>query len=179
MPDEADAWCDAEMDRMGLGVAIDEGRITAEDAIRALEAHMEAKMPESIRKAMWLRKARIASHAYAAAKGWPAGGPYLPAGEISAVHGMRRRGTPVLTLVAFANAPKSEQMCDIVFSTAAGTGSDVVQMDESDISEDLALFIAAKAHASPETGVLVVPGGEWDLDGAGREVAHRSRTMDS
>ncbi len=88
-------------------------------------------------------------------------------------------GHPVLTLVAFANAPKSEQMCDIVFSTAAGTGSDVVQMDESDISEDLALFIAAKAHASPETGVLVVPGGEWDLDGAGREVAHRSRTMDS
>jgi hypothetical protein len=89
------------------------------------------------------------------------------------VHGTRRRGTDTLTLVAFGNGANSVQQCDVVFDVAAGTGSDVVQLEQREMSDDLGLFLAAKVHADPETGVLIVPGHEWGLCGAGREVCHR------
>jgi hypothetical protein len=59
--------------------------------------------------------------------------------------------------------------------TSVGTDSEIVELTEDDISEDLGIFLAAKVHADPETGVLVVPGAEWGIDGVGREVVHRVR----
>lgn len=89
------------------------------------------------------------------------------------VHGVRKRGTGSLTLVAFGNGAPSVKQADLVRSVARGTGSEIVQLDEDDISESLGLFLAAKVHEDPETGVLIVAGSEWGLDGTGREVVHR------
>jgi hypothetical protein len=79
----------------------------------------------------------------------------------------------MLTLVAFGNGASSVQQCDVVFDVAAGTDSDVVQLEQDEIPEELGVFLAAKIHADPETGVLIVPGAEWGLSGAGRGVCHR------
>jgi hypothetical protein len=65
------------------------------------------------------------------------------------IHGTRPRSTGVLTLVVFGNGANSVQQCDVVFSTAAGTNSDVVQLGQEEITEDLGLFLAAKIHAEP------------------------------
>lgn len=89
------------------------------------------------------------------------------------VHGTRARGTGTLTLVAFGNGANSVQQCDVVFNVAAGTDSDVVQLQQDEITEDLGVFLAAKIYADPAAGVLIVPGAEWGLSGAGREVCHR------
>jgi hypothetical protein len=89
------------------------------------------------------------------------------------VHGTRKRGTDALTLTVFGNGANSVQQCDVVFACAEGTDSDVVHLDRADITEDLSIFLAAKIHDDPSTGVLVVPGSEWGLNGAGRPVARR------
>jgi hypothetical protein len=89
------------------------------------------------------------------------------------IHGTRKRGTDTLTLVAFGNGAGSVQQCDVVFDVAATTASDVVQLRQDEMTEDLGVFLAAKIQAEPGAGVLIVPGDEWGLGGAGREVAYR------
>lgn len=88
------------------------------------------------------------------------------------VHGLRPRGSADLTLVVFANGASSVKQAGLVEQVADGIGSEIVQLSEDDISEPLAVFMAAQAHAKPDSGVLIVPGSEWSLDGVGREVVH-------
>ena len=85
------------------------------------------------------------------------------------IHGVRKRGTGTLTLMAFANGATSVQQAGIVRAMARGVDSEIVQLSEDDVSDDLGVFLAAKVHADPGTGVLIVPGGDWGLTGAGRK----------
>lgn len=79
------------------------------------------------------------------------------------VHGVRHPDGAV-TLMAFTfDQGQQRKQVDLVFSVAAAQKSDVIQLEEADIPEDLGVFLAAKAHASPETGVLVLAGGEWGI----------------
>lgn len=80
------------------------------------------------------------------------------------VHGVRSAAGSV-TLMAFHGGPEADQtkMVDVVFDTARGTRSRVIQLSEDDISEALALFVAAQAEAHPDTGVLILAGAEWGI----------------
>jgi len=79
------------------------------------------------------------------------------------VHGIRKDG--IITLMAFHGEPAADatKMVDSVFEVARTGGSEVVQLGESDVSEALAAFLAVRAAAKPETGVLVAVGAEWGI----------------
>ena len=80
------------------------------------------------------------------------------------IHGVRAADGTV-TLMAFHGQPEADdsKMLDVVFETARGTRSRVIELSESDITERLGLFVAAQAEANPNTGVLVLAGGEWGI----------------
>jgi hypothetical protein len=81
-----------------------------------------------------------------------------------AIHGVRA-ATGAVTLMAFHGVPAGDpaKMNDVVFDTARGTRSQVIRLCEDDVSDELAVFLAAQAHAKPLTGVLIVPGAEWGI----------------
>lgn len=80
------------------------------------------------------------------------------------VHGVRA-ASGCVTLMAFHGQPEAAttKMVNLVFEAARGIHSRVIELSEEDISEDLAIFIAAKAHANPDTGVLILTGSEWGI----------------
>jgi len=86
------------------------------------------------------------------------------------IHGVRRKGSGIVTLVVFSGALSTEQV-PIVRSTAEGTGSEIVQLSEDDISQDLAVFLAAQVHAKPKNKVFIAPGGEWGIGGSSARVS--------
>lgn len=80
------------------------------------------------------------------------------------IHGVRAADGAV-TLMAFHGQPEADdtKMIDVVFETARGTRSRVIRLSEDDITEHLALFVAAQAETNPNTGVLVLAGAEWGI----------------
>jgi len=80
------------------------------------------------------------------------------------IHGVRASDGCV-TLLAFHGRPEAEKpkMVDVVFSSARNLRAEVIELSEDDVSEDLGIFVAAQAHAHPDTGVLVLPGAEWGI----------------
>jgi len=79
------------------------------------------------------------------------------------VHCLRNPHSGATVLLAFAgyakpNTPQRRHRIDMVAETAARGCGDVIQpINESDISSDVALRLAAEFHANPSLDVILLP----------------------
>jgi hypothetical protein len=77
------------------------------------------------------------------------------------VHCLRDPKTDVRVLMAFAgyakpNSPERKRRVDLVADTAREMGDVIEPLEESDISQDIALRLAATLHDKPGTKVVLM-----------------------
>lgn len=81
-----------------------------------------------------------------------------------AVHCLRNPTDSARILIAFLghtkpHSPQRRSQVEMVADTARGIGDVIEPIDESDISDDIAMRLAAEFHAHPETNAVIMPVG--------------------
>jgi hypothetical protein len=83
------------------------------------------------------------------------------------IHGIRSPDGCV-TLLAFHGTLNDDRtkVVKSVFASARRLRGQAVRLHEDDISEDLVSFVAERAHARPNVGVMILPGSKWGIGAA-------------
>ncbi len=83
------------------------------------------------------------------------------------IHGIRSPDGCV-TLLAFHGTLNDDRakVVNSVFASARRLRGRVVRLHEDDISEELEIFVAERAHARPNVSVVILPGSKWGISAA-------------
>jgi hypothetical protein len=78
-----------------------------------------------------------------------------------AVHCVQNPDSGAMVLIAFAghtkpNSPQRSKQIDLVAEVATNINDVVVPLDESDLTGDVLMLLAANFHAKPDAGVLLM-----------------------